>query len=236
MSRSILFVIGDLDLGGAERHLVQILPALASRNLSPVVYAITHKGQLAPLLEKQGIPVIAPPLSALTRRLPRYVRQFAVLPLSFAGLLFTLLTRRPRIVHFFLPAAYLLGGLTSLLVPLDGRIMSRRSLRNYQLNHPFLARIERWLHPRMTAVLGNSNAVVEQLREEGVLRDHLGLIYNGVDVSLYHSQPERSELRNLLGIPEEALVLVTVANFIPYKGHEDLLLALSGIREELPQP
>lgn len=236
MKRSILFVIGDLDVGGAERHLVQILPALASRNLSPVVYALTHKGQLAPLLEKQGIPVIAPPLSALTRHLPRYVRPFAVLPLSFAGLLFILLTNRPRIVHFFLPAAYLLGGLTSLLVPLDSRIMSRRSLRNYQLRHPFMAKIERWLHPRMTAVLGNSNAVVEQLREEGVPRDHLGLIYNGIDISLYHSQPERSELRDSLSIAKEALVLVTVANFIPYKGHEDLLLALSGIKEKLPQP
>lgn len=236
MSRSILFVIGDLGLGGTERHLVQILPALASRNLSPIVYTITHKGQLAPLLEDQGIRVIAPPLSSLTRRLPRNLRPFAILPLGFIGLLFTLLRHRPRIVHFFLPAAYLLGGLTSLLVPLDGRVMSRRSLRDYQGGHPFLAKIERWLHPRMTATLGNSKAVVKQLVEEGVPHDRLGLIYNGIDIDIYRSLPERLDLRQLLNIEKETLVLVMVANFIPYKGHDDLLRALSSLKEELPQP
>ena len=35
---------------------------------------------------------------------------------------------RPRIVHFFLPGAYIQGGLTSLLIPGVYRIMSRRAL------------------------------------------------------------------------------------------------------------
>ncbi|NKB49957.1 MAG: glycosyltransferase [Alphaproteobacteria bacterium] len=234
MTRSILFVIGDLDVGGAERHLLQILPPLARGNLSPAVYTLTHKGELAPLLEQQGIRVIAPPLSLLTRRLPRNVRRLVSLPLSFAGLLFALLRNRPRIVHFFLPAAYLLGGLTSLLVPLDGRVMSRRSLRDYQSGHQFLAKIERWLHRRMTACLGNSKAVVEQLAEEGIPGDRLGLIYNGIDINLYCSLPDRADLRQSLGLEKEALIMVMVANFIPYKGHEDLLQALSSIRLELP--
>lgn len=234
MNRSILFVIGDLDVGGTERHLLQILPQLAHTNLSPAVYTLTHKGELAPFLEQQGVRVIAPPLSLLTRRLPRRARRLVSPPLSFAGLLFTLLKNRPKIVHFFLPAAYLLGGLTSLLVPLDGRVMSRRSLRDYQAKHQCATRIERWLHRRMTASLGNSKAVVEQLAEEGVPGDRLGLIYNGIDINHYRALPDRTELRQSLGIGNEVLVLVMVANFIPYKGHEDLLQALSSIRLELP--
>ena len=234
MNRSILFVIGDLDVGGTERHLLQILPLLARADLSPTVYTLTHKGELAPFLEQQGIRVIAPPLSLLTRRLPRHVRRLVGPPLSFAGLLFALLKVRPRIVHFFLPAAYLLGGLTSLLVPLDGRVMSRRSLHDYQSGHQYMAKIERWLHRRMTASLGNSKAVVEQLAEEGVPGDRLGLIYNGIDINIYRALPDRTELRQSLGIENEVLVLVMVANFIPYKGHEDLLQALSSIRLELP--
>ena len=235
MNRSILFVIGDLDMGGAEQHLTQVLPALARSGLRPSIYTVTHKGTLAPILEELGIRVFAPPLSSLTRRLPRHLRRIVSLPLSFVGLLLALWLNRPAMVHFFLPAAYLLGGLTSLLVPLNGRIMSRRSLRNYQQGHQFLAKIERWLHLRMTAVLGNSKAVVKQLGEEGVPLHRLGLIYNGVDINLYRSLPGRVELRRSLGIGAEALVLVMVANFIPYKGHEDLLLALSSIKEELPQ-
>ena len=236
MNRSILFIIGDLDIGGTERHLAQILPALVGYNLSPIVYTLTHKGKLAPILEEQGIRVIAHPLSSLTRGLPRNVRRFASLPLSFVGLLVALWLNRPQIVHFFLPAAYILGGLSSLFVPIDSRAMSRRSLANYQSDHPLLARLERWLHPKMTAVLGNSNAVVEQLREEGVARDRLGLIYNGVDASVYRTLPMRSELRKSLGISQDALILVMVANFIPYKGHEDLLAGLSSIRDDLPRP
>lgn len=236
MTLSILFVIGDLDRGGTERHLVQLLPSLAERNLKPVVYTLTHRGELAPHLEQRAIRVIGPPLSVSVRRLPRCARKVAILPLSLAGLLFVLLTNRPRIVHFFLPSAYLLGGLTTLFLPLDGRVMSRRSLRNYQSAHPWMARIERWLHPHMSAILGNSRAVIKQLREEGVAGERLGLIYNGIDMRPYRALPRRDELRDALNITEPTLVLVTVANFIPYKGHNDLLDALSRIKDEIPKP
>ena len=39
-------------------------------------------------------------------------------------------------------------------------------------------------HRRMAAVPGNSGAVVAGLAEEGVPRERLGLIYNGVEFSL----------------------------------------------------
>lgn len=54
MIRSVCFVIGDLDVGGAERHLTQITPALKQRGCAPFVYVTTHKGKLAPQLEAMG--------------------------------------------------------------------------------------------------------------------------------------------------------------------------------------
>ncbi len=230
----ILFVIGNLDVGGAERHLVQVLPRLSKQGFELAVYTITHKGRLAAVLEDAGIEVTEPFLASSLRRLPSWARKPVLLFSSAPSFCLLLLRLRPGIVHFFLPQAYLLGGLCSLASGHRIRIMSRRSLNRYQLKYPFFARIERWLHPRMNAVLGNSKAVVEELREEGVTEDRLGLLYNGIDLAAFDGLPARGQVRQSFGIGERALVLVCVANLIPYKGHVDLIRALGGIRLELP--
>lgn len=112
--------------------------------------------------------------------------------------------------------------------------MSRRSLNRYQLKYPLLARVERWLHPHMDAVLGNSQAVVLELEQEGVNDDRLGLLYNGIDLAQFDNLPSRTSIRKNLGISEQALLMVCVANLIPYKGHADLIRALGEIHAELP--
>lgn len=235
MATTIFYVIGNLDVGGAERHLVQVLPRLAERlECRPVIYTISYKGKLAPVLERAGIQVIEPFRATTLRNLPAALAKSIVLVSSVTTFCFLLLRLRPAIVHFFLPEAYLLGGICSLVFGNRIRIVSRRSLNCYQLKHPFFARVERWLHPRMNAVLGNSKAVVKELREEGVKEDRLGLLYNGIDHALFHDLPARSSVRQNLGINERVLLMVCVANLIPYKGHADLIHALGGIRAELP--
>ncbi len=58
MTHTLLIVTGDLDLGGTERHLVQVLPRLSRARYRVLVYTLSHKGALAPELEDAGIPVI----------------------------------------------------------------------------------------------------------------------------------------------------------------------------------
>jgi len=231
LNRTILYVIGDLDVGGAERHLAQVLPELVKQGFRPMVYALTHKGRLASHLEAVGVKVVTVPFSDFLRRFPSPLRQLVMLPLTMSRLWILMLLKKPLAVHFFLPTAYLLGGICSLFAPIPVRMMSRRSLNNYQQKHPRLVPLERWLHRRMDAVLGNSAAVLAQLREEGVPEARLGLIYNGISVS---EGIGRTEARARLGIGDEILVFVIVANLIPYKGHVDLIEALGAIRERLP--
>lgn len=230
----ILFVIGNLDVGGAERHLVQVLPRLLSRGVEPIVYTIAHKGKLAPLLEASGVGVFEPYLGIFLKKLPSMVRKPLLLPVSALSFAILLLRSRPSAVHFFLPEAYLFGGLCSLVLGKRIRIMSRRSLNRYQLKRPFLAKVEYWLHSHMDAVLGNSKAVVADLRGEGVSSEHLGLLYNGIDITAFEGLMSRSYIRNSLGVSEESLLIVCVANLIPYKGHADLINALGEIRANLP--
>ncbi len=232
MRIAVLAVVGRLEVGGAERHLVQVLPRLDAARFQPSVFCLTHRGPLAGEIEAAGVPVLAPgerPRAAADGALMQARRGVAAL----WRLKRRLHATRPDVAHFFLPAAYLVGGIASLGAPVRRRVMSRRSLNDYQLEHPALARLERLLHRRMDAVLGNARAVVDQLRREAVPAGRLGLIYNGIETGSAAAD-RRGDVRGRLGIAEDALVAVLVANLIAYKGHADLLRALAAERARLP--
>ena len=141
---------------------------------------------------------------------------------------------KPDILHFFLPQAYMLGTICSLVVPSARRIMSRRSLNNYQFGHPILKYIEYYLHRYMDVILGNSIRVIKQLQEEGISHKNIGLIYNGIENTKLTVRYTQKEARENLKINDSALIFVVVANLIEYKGHDDLLVALGDITDSLP--
>jgi len=210
-----------------------VLPCLPQTDWRVIVYTVSHKGALAPKVEAAGIPVIEPPFSTLIRRcLGRAARRTLLPFLSASRLLYIMLRHRPAIVHFFLPEAYLVGGVCAYLARCPVRVMSRRSLNVYQRGQYVAARIERWLHGHMRAVLGNSRAVIDELRAEGVPDDRLGPIYNGIDVTTYTAAG--GVARATLDVADDALVLIIVANLIAYKGHADLMAALAEISDSLP--
>lgn len=230
----ILYIASSLDVGGAERHLARILPRLIDLDFRPAVYTLTRPGKLAPELEAAGVEVFAPPVASRLGAWPRLARQAALALLSPLALTLLIARRQPDILHFFLPVPYVLGSLCSFATGGRIRLMSRRGLNRYQAGFPLLARMERWLHPRMDAVLGNSQAVVDELAAEGVPSGRLGLLYNGIDLTPFEKAPPRAQTRASLGLDDAAIALLCVANLIPYKGHADLLHALADVRDELP--
>lgn len=221
----ILYVIGSLDLGGAERHLAQIAPALKTIGWAPTIYCLTHHGVQSSELESHGVTVIGPPVNTNTIA---FLRPFALMA-SCARLLAILIWRRPRIVHFFLPLAYVMGAPLSLLAATPIRVMSRRSLNLYQRRYPLISWLERKLHRHMSCVLGNSRAVINDLLAEGVSLERTKLIYNGIDLTPFS---QRSSAEKDASAP---LVFIIVANLIPYKGHADLIEALASITDALPK-
>lgn len=233
--RVVLFVINSLDVGGTERHLLMIAPRLAANGFRPVVYTLTRRGNLSSRFEEAGIEVVGSANTSFLDRFSSRIGRVILLSVSMLSLWRLIRRRDPGVVHFFLPASYLAGGLCSLAAGRRAYVMSRRSLNEYQQRHPVLARIEKRLHRRMSAILGNSRAVVRELGEEGVPADRLGLIYNGIDVSAFDRGPARAAARALLGLNETTLVLTVVSNLIPYKGHRDLLDALGRVRGGLSE-
>jgi glycosyltransferase involved in cell wall biosynthesis len=223
---NILFVISGLTVGGSERQLVLLASALARTGMDVAVYSFVD-GPVRATLQSNGVEVVLAPGGGVATTMRAFT------PITALHLFWVMLRRRPRIVHFFLPGAYLVGAPAAILANIPVRVMSRRSLNNYQQGNPLSALIERKLHPAMTAVLGNSRRVIEQLGTlERVPQEKLVLIYNGVKVAPAANEA-RSSVRSSLDIAEDALVLIVVANLIPYKGHRDLIEALGQVASRL---
>ena len=222
----ILYVISTLDLGGAERHLAYIAPQMLRHGFRPVVFSLNGRGALAADLEQAGVTVRTHWAESQISRLPRSLRLLLRLPLASFALLALIIRLRPQAIHMFLPAAYLLGGLASMIGCVPVRIMSRRSRNHYQRKHPVAARLEHALHRQMSALLGNSRRVVDDLIEEGGDERKICLLYNGIPLPAATAPEDRRASRVALGIEPDVLVMTITANLFAYKGHADLLDAL----------
>lgn len=218
----VLFVISGLGVGGSERQLALLASALAQRGVKTAVYAIAD-GPVRRELESGGVEVLLGP--GRPRGIPAVTK-------AAIDLFAVMRRRRPRIVHFFLPAAFMIGAPMALMAGVPVRIMSRRSLNTYQ-RHAFSRLGERCCLRTIHAALGNSRRVVAQLLEEGVPPARVGLIYNGV--ADRNGGVTRAAARAELGVTPDALVMTVVANLIPYKGHADLIDALALARPHLPE-
>jgi len=222
----LLLVTRALDVGGTERHLAQIAPGLARRGFDVSVYCIAKEGAQVAEIGGAGIRVAG--------ALPR-LGSAATLLTGALGLLPEMLLQRPDIAHFFLPHAFLAGSVAAAITQVPVRIMSRRSQNCYQRKHPALAKFERRMHGSMTAILGNSRRVVDELvHDEGVAADRTGLIYNGIDLPAFQPARCREFVRESLGIAPDATVFACVANLIAYKGHTELLAGLAMVKDRLP--
>ncbi len=232
---TIMFVTLSLDVGGAERHLASITPELVRRGFDVKIYCLNRQGSYADEVRAAGVDVIGPMMAADGRMTSRS-RRMLLSGLATLKYLSILLRHRPHIVHFFLPEAYLFGAPPAILASIPIRVMSRRGLNLHFRRWRGLRKLEGMLHQRMTAVLGNSRRVVADLLDEGCQRNRLGLIYNGTDLTAFEAATDSAAVRRSLGIADDQLMAVMVANLITYKGHFDLLRALALAKPRLARP
>ncbi len=233
MEKQLRYIIGSLNVGGAERHLVQILPALVKKGWAIEVLTLTEKGALAPVLEKAGVRIRTTYKPVWLHKLPRLLQRIVKLLLALHFLYLNFKNDRKTITHFFLPESYILGMTAAFFSYLTApKIMSRRSLNYYQKKYFGIAQVEKFLHKKCCKILGNSKAIINQLYdEENIPKNKLNLIYNGIDLTAFKNM---KNIRKELGISSESIVITIVANLIPYKGHKDLINALCSVKERLP--
>jgi glycosyltransferase involved in cell wall biosynthesis len=232
-SPDVAVVTSRLDVGGTERHIARILPALQRRGLDVALYVMERGGPLEAEIAALGVRVEGPSASGALGGAFGGALHW---PKATLNLALWLRRERPGIVHFFLPRPYVFGSLAAELAGHRRRLMSRRSLTDYRDKYPLLGRVERFLHTRTFGILGNSQAVIDQLATEVDDKHKLALIYNGIEMPSPDFTNSRRQTRGVLQIPDSAVVIAVIANLIAYKGHRDLIDALALVQDRLPSP
>ena len=121
-SLDVLIVIGVLNIGGAERHVSYVTQVLSRRGWRIGVYSLSGDGPLRADLETAGVNVMLPLGGQAPLRHLFILRPLWTL-IAGVHLTYTMLRLRPRIVHFFLPAAYLVGAFAASLARVKIRVM-----------------------------------------------------------------------------------------------------------------
>jgi glycosyltransferase involved in cell wall biosynthesis len=219
--KKVFHVVGSLGLGGAERVVVEYATSHDRSRYEPEVCCVGDAGPLAAVLDERGVPV-----HALERRSRLDFR--AVLRL--AGLI---RRRGVDVVHDHnftamtvgIPAA-ILGGATAVL---------RTEHNVAAARFPFRLALSRLASMRENAQIAVSEAVARSRLAEGRFSPaRLVTIRNGIDDTLRPVAGDRAEVRRELGVPDDAVLCLTVGNLSPQKDHENLIRAAAAVSDLVP--
>lgn len=80
-----------------------------------------------------------------------------------------------------------------------------------------------------------SQAVREFLLAQGATPERVHLVYNGLDLAEFRPQRSREEVRQELGLPPEARVMMAVGDLVAWKRHDLLLQAARVLQPQVPE-
>ena len=191
------------------------------------VASLSKGGVLRPLIERLEVPIIDLPLTSFydanmvrqTRRFVSYLRWHKI-----------------EIVHSHDFYSNIFGMTGASLVRTRGRVASKRETTGTRTTAQ--RTVERNAFKLAHAVVANATAVKDQLIAEGVRKDKIEVIYNGIDLTRFNQNGNRDDalarlnLESIRGRP----VITMVANFeYRVKDHPMLLRTAQRVTREVPE-
>lgn len=211
--RRIVFVLGNLELGGAERQALMLARYLSAQEQATVeVWGFNTAGPVAKLCEDQGIRwrVVPHPFKA----------NFLKRLISVAQIAWLLRRARPDIL---LPYTFVPNTVCGLVWKWTGAQLCVWNQRDEGIVVP-RAWWERWAVKRTPQFVANSRAGASFLIDKlGVDRSKVRVIQNGIEAL----QPglDHRAWRERLEIDEASFAACMIANLHANKDHETLLKA-----------
>lgn len=219
--RRIVFILGSLSLGGAERQLAAMLehrpPQAADLDVQLITLLPPRSEALVARFEELGLPITL---------VDRSAHGF---PTFFVELVRTVRRLEPAIVHTRLDStAGIWGRVAAWLARTPVIIQSDRNEAVYG------TRVQKTMRPFVdrftTRFFPNASVIADRLVRTGVPRHKIQVIPNGVD--LHDFDPERAaDLRRAWGVPEGAVVAGFLGRFARQKRLDLLLDALVSLPE-----
>ena len=220
---TIVHLITGLELGGAERMLMQVAGRADRRHFHPVVVSMTGPGSMGPLIEAAGVTVRS---LGLRRGLPD--------PRGIPRLVRILRELRPAVLQTWLYHADLLGLIARRFGP-PGRLLW--NLRCSEMaDTAALCRVLARCSSIPDGVVVNSQAGQRYHAALGYRPRRWVAIPNGFDTALFRPDAEaRRRGRAELGIPADGVAILLPARYHPMKDHANFLAAAARLANRRPE-
>jgi glycosyltransferase involved in cell wall biosynthesis len=225
----VTFIVGSLDIGGAERQLVRLANALDRSRFEPAILTWFGGG----VLEKELAPDVPVVKLGLGRvRLARGPAKI-LLALNILRALFReLRALGPDVVDAYMFTAYVLGALAAWTVRVPVIIASRRGLVSYATYPARWRLVARLANQVIDLHLCNSEAVRRwAIEKERLPESRTAVIHNGLDLPA----PSALELDPAWRRNAGGTLAVMIANFHGYKAHSMVLDAVAKLRRDHPE-
>ncbi|MBM4435965.1 MAG: glycosyltransferase [Actinobacteria bacterium] len=215
----LLHIITSLAVGGAQRHLLQLLPGLETPDNLDLIY----------FRDDDLVEAVAPLVGRL-RRLP----MGGVLgPAWLPALAAAIEEGRYDLVHTHLLRADMYGALAARLAGVRWVVSTKHNVEQ-RLASPVWRAAHRSTARLVDRTIAISAAVAGwAVRTGGVLRHAVRVIPYGIEPRPFQAVG-RAAARNVLGLPPDALVVLCPARVDPQKDHATLLRAFARTRARLP--
>lgn len=218
MPTRIAFCITELDPGGAERALTQLVLGLDRNDWEPYVFCLGPRGHFADVLESAGVPVTC--LNA---------RGFFSLPQVVFRLTRELRRLRPALVQTFLFHANILGRIAARLAGIPVVVSG---IRVAERRNRWQGRVDRWTNRLVAANVCVSQGVADfSAQNVGLPIGKLVVIPNSVDFQRFSSAIPAD--LTPFGIPADSRVFISVGRLDRQKGLDTLIEAV-GLMNPLP--
>jgi glycosyltransferase involved in cell wall biosynthesis len=217
----VLHLIWALDLGGAERQVIEIVRGLDRRRFEPLVGCLVRKGRWGTALESEGVPVFD---------LAKRPGIDPGLPFRLAGLM-----RRERVdvvhTHAFTAATW--GRLAAVLARVPVVVAHEHSA--FSLPSAVRRLVDRALAPCTDRWVAVSESLARDLLAgEGLPAARMTVIKNGIPTPLPIDPETVARVRRELEGPERGRLAGTVGRLEERKGLEVFLDALAALRQGRP--
>ncbi len=219
----VMHVITDLDTGGAETMLANLVVAQKDLPEPPLVVSLTPGGTQAARITAAALSVRH---LGMRRGWPN--------PMALFRLVMLIRSFKPKVIQSWMYHADLMALLALLL---SGRRRSTRllwgvrcsdmDLSRYALGLRIVIRLCAWLSSVPNAVVANSHAGRTFHRSLGYKARRFLVAVNGVDMNIFRPDSKaRAEVRAELGIGDDEFLVGTSARVDPMKDYPTFMAAL----------
>ena len=207
----ILYLITDLDIGGAEKNLYYLVSGINKKIFEPRIMSLKDKGEIRKKLLREGIYVY-----------PYSIKRKSDFLLFSFNLFRIIRDFRPHILHTFLFHANFIGRIIGKFSKVPCIISSVRVMEMEKKWHIFF---EKWTKHLIDKELCVCDAVKNFRKDKiGISENKLEVIYNGLEGEKISNVKPLSHKE--LGVSEDKFIIGTVSRLEKQKGIEYLLDAV----------